>query len=139
MKVKNIPVVINKEVPGSVSQRLQNAIIREACSLVQNEVISIKDLDLIIRNGLAMRYMVMGIFEIMDWEGIDEANAICEYVLTTLDETKKVPEIITQKLPEGKLALRSGEGFYDYPEEVSGFMLANWYNNYYDIEKYIYK
>jgi ketoreductase RED1 len=57
------PVVIAKELPGFVANRLQGAISREARYLVQQGVVSPGDLDTIVRNSLGLRWATIGLFE----------------------------------------------------------------------------
>lgn len=57
------PVVIAKEMPGFVANRLQGAISREARYLVQQGVVSPADLDTILRNSLGLRWATIGLFE----------------------------------------------------------------------------
>ncbi|MBE7162984.1 MAG: hydroxylacyl-CoA dehydrogenase [Williamsia herbipolensis] len=57
------PVVIAKELPGFVANRLQGTISREARYLVQQGVVSPGDLDIILRNSLGLRWATIGLFE----------------------------------------------------------------------------
>ena len=56
------PVVVRKEMPGFVGNRLQNAISREASYLVQQGVVSPLDLDKVVTNSLGIRYATIGPF-----------------------------------------------------------------------------
>lgn len=57
------PVVIHKELPGFVGNRLAFAILREACSLVDQDVVSSRDVDVIMQSSLGPRWAVQGLFE----------------------------------------------------------------------------
>ncbi|MGJ0119530.1 3-hydroxyacyl-CoA dehydrogenase NAD-binding domain-containing protein [Williamsia sp. MIQD14] len=57
------PVVIRRELPGFVANRLQAAISREARYLVQEGVVSPADLDTILQNSLGLRWATIGLFE----------------------------------------------------------------------------
>ncbi|KAK1997384.1 3-hydroxyacyl-CoA dehydrogenase [Colletotrichum falcatum] len=57
------PVVIRKELPGFVGNRLAFALLREACSLVQQDVVSARDLDTIMEASLGPRWAVQGVFK----------------------------------------------------------------------------
>ncbi|KZL78449.1 3-hydroxyacyl-CoA dehyrogenase [Colletotrichum tofieldiae] len=57
------PVVIHKELPGFVGNRLAFALLREACSLVQQDVVSAQDVDTIMEASLGPRWAVQGIFK----------------------------------------------------------------------------
>ncbi|KAF4449582.1 hypothetical protein F53441_7149 [Fusarium austroafricanum] len=57
------PVKINKETQGFVGNRLAFALFREACHLVSNDVVSVKDLDTIVEASIAPRWAVAGPFK----------------------------------------------------------------------------
>ncbi|MDJ0394877.1 3-hydroxyacyl-CoA dehydrogenase NAD-binding domain-containing protein [Rhodococcus sp. G-MC3] len=58
-----VPVVIHKELPGFVANRLQTALSREARYLVQQGVVSAAELDTILQNSLGLRWATIGLFE----------------------------------------------------------------------------
>lgn len=57
------PVVIRKEIPGFVANRLQMAISREARYLVEQGVVNVHDLDVALQNSLGLRWATIGLFE----------------------------------------------------------------------------
>ncbi|ORA59415.1 3-hydroxyacyl-CoA dehydrogenase NAD-binding domain-containing protein [Mycobacteroides franklinii] len=57
------PIVIRKEVPGFVANRLQVALTREAQYLVEEGVVSVADLDIALQNSLGLRWAATGLFE----------------------------------------------------------------------------
>ncbi|XP_054829543.1 lambda-crystallin homolog [Eublepharis macularius] len=64
-KIGQSPVRLTKEIDGFVLNRLQYAIISEAWRLVGDGIISPVDLDLVMSDGLGMRYAFMGPLETM--------------------------------------------------------------------------
>ncbi len=60
------PVLVRKEVEGFVFNRLQGALLREAYCLVRDGVVAVEDVDRIVRDGLGMRWSVIGPFETAD-------------------------------------------------------------------------
>lgn len=59
-------VALGREIEGFVFNRLQGAVLREAYCLVRDGVVSVDDLDKIVRDGLGMRYAFIGPFETSD-------------------------------------------------------------------------
>nr|POE93414.1 l-carnitine dehydrogenase [Quercus suber] len=57
------PVVIKKECTGFVANRLSFALFREACSLVAQDIVSVKDLDDIVTASMGPRWSVAGPFK----------------------------------------------------------------------------
>lgn len=60
------PVRVQREVEGFVFNRLQGALLREAYCLVRDGVASVEDVDRIVRDGLGLRWSVLGPFETVD-------------------------------------------------------------------------
>ncbi len=60
------PVVIRKETPGFVVNRLQAAVVNEAMHLVDEGIISPRDLDKCMSDGLGLRWAFMGPFQTME-------------------------------------------------------------------------
>lgn len=60
------PVRIGREVDGFVFNRLQGALLREAWCLVRDGVASVADIDRIVKDGLGLRWSVIGPFETSD-------------------------------------------------------------------------
>ena len=60
------PIVVQKEVEGFVFNRLQGALLREAYCLVRDGVVSVDEIDRVVRSGLGLRWSVIGPFETAD-------------------------------------------------------------------------
>lgn len=106
------PVLVNKEIPGFIANRMMGAIQREALNLASAEVASIKDIDTTARTALGHP---MGPFELMDLVGLDVIDFIAQATYAETGEEVDQPHpLITQKVTEGKLGRKSGEGFYEY-------------------------
>lgn len=57
------PAVLMREVPGFVGNRLQKALWAEAFGLVLDGVVSVEDLDTVMKNSLGLRFACVGIVE----------------------------------------------------------------------------
>src|SRR5579871_6497805 len=60
------PIVMKREIDGFVVNRLQGALLEEAFRLVADGFASTEDIDLAIREGLALRWSFIGPFETID-------------------------------------------------------------------------
>jgi L-gulonate 3-dehydrogenase len=60
------PILVQKEPEGFVFNRLQGALLREAYCLVRDGIASVEDIDRIVRDGLGLRWSVIGPFETAD-------------------------------------------------------------------------
>lgn len=106
-----------KDVPGFALNRLQFAVLREALYMVESGAASIEDVDKAMKYGLGLRYACIGPFETADLGGLDIFCGISEYLFANLADNKEPQALLRQKKDQGKLGLKSGEGFFDYSGE----------------------
>ena len=71
------PIVMRREIDGFVVNRLQGALIEEALRLVAAGVASPDDVDVAIKDGLALRWSFMGPFETID---LNAPDGVRDYV-----------------------------------------------------------
>lgn len=112
------PVAVHKDVPGFVGNRLQHALWREAIALVQNGVCDAETVDTVIKAGFGRRLAVLGPLENADLVGTDLTQAIHATVLPDLDVTRGPLPYLTQLVSEGKLGMKSGQGFRRWTPEA---------------------
>jgi 3-hydroxyacyl-CoA dehydrogenase len=65
-KVGQVAITVKKEIEGFILNRLQAALLLESWRLVQEDYVSVEDLDKCIRDGLGLRWSFMGPFETID-------------------------------------------------------------------------
>ena len=71
------PIVMAREIDGFVVNRLQGALLDEAFRLVEQGIASPEDVDVAIRDGLALRWSFMGPFETID---LNAPGGVRDYV-----------------------------------------------------------
>jgi len=104
------PIVVRRDVPGFVVNRLQYALLREAYALVDGGVCSFADSDRAVSHGLGARWAAIGPFETMDLAGLDVHAAVAANLLPELaNETEPSPSI-ERVLETGALGVKSGRG-----------------------------
>jgi carnitine 3-dehydrogenase len=82
------PIVLKKELPGYLSDRLQEALWREALHIVNEGYASTKDLDRAIEDGPGMRWSLMGTFLTFHLAG---GNAGMKHMLEQFGPALKLP------------------------------------------------
>ena len=65
------PAVFKKYVPGYAITRLQIAFLREVLYLLDNDYLSPEELDEAAKWGLALRMMIVGVVQRIDFGGLD--------------------------------------------------------------------
>lgn len=107
------PVLLNREVPGFLANRLMGAIQREALALAEAGIATVEDIDTTARTALGHP---MGPFELMDLVGLDVIDFIAQatYAETGAEADRPDPTV-ARLVAQGRLGRKSGAGFYDYP------------------------
>src|SRR4029077_4118845 len=71
------PIVMKRELDGFVMNRLQGVLLEEAFRLVADGYASVEDVDVGLREGLALRWSFMGPFETID---LNAPGGVRDYV-----------------------------------------------------------
>ncbi|WP_339729004.1 3-hydroxyacyl-CoA dehydrogenase family protein [uncultured Gimesia sp.] len=112
LKLGKHPVVLNKEVPGHIANRLAAAVWRESLALLDEGVASVEDIDAALCQGPGLRWAMMGqhlIYELGGGEGgyqkfIDTIGASFEEYLNDMETWTTIPESAKQKAVAGTQA-----------------------------------
>ncbi|MGZ0167226.1 MAG: 3-hydroxyacyl-CoA dehydrogenase family protein [Planctomycetales bacterium] len=113
------PVLVRREVPGFIANRIQAAVWREILKLVADGVATPEDIDLVMTSSLGRRWSVAGPFEITDLAGLDLKQAILTELLPSLASSADVPAILNEMVEQGNLGVKTGNGFREWtPEKV---------------------
>lgn len=107
-------VIVKRDTPGQLGNRLQMALVREAVHIVQEGIADVEDVDIVVRNGFGRRLPAYGVFEHQDMVGLDMASSILDYVATDLNSERKAPDLMRQLVDSGNLGVKTGKGFYDW-------------------------
>jgi 3-hydroxybutyryl-CoA dehydrogenase len=116
------PVVVKKDRPGQLGNRLQMALVREAAHIVAEGIADPVDVDTVAKNGFGLRMPAYGIFEHQDIVGLDLGIRVVDYVSADLYNEPRAPENFRGLVRDGQLGAKTGRGFYDWsvqsPEDV---------------------
>jgi 3-hydroxybutyryl-CoA dehydrogenase len=113
------PVKILKEVPGFLGNRLQFALYREALYCLKEGIASAGDIDMAVKGTFGFRLPTLGPLETSDLGGLDTFLSIAGYLFKEIDRSTEPPQILREKVKQGNLGVKTGEGFFRYtPEEA---------------------
>jgi 3-hydroxybutyryl-CoA dehydrogenase len=106
------PVLINKEIPGFVANRLMGAIRDEALRLYADGVASVEDIDTAAKTALGHP---MGPFELMDLVGLDVSYLIRQATYAETGDPSDLPHPALAEIYErGDYGRKTGKGWYSY-------------------------
>ncbi len=113
-KIDKEPVVVKKDAPGFIGNRLQFAVFREALNIVESGIADIEDVDKAMKYGPGFRYPIIGPLETADLGGLDTFYYISSYLFRDLSDIKEPQEILKELMDKKELGVKSKKGFYDY-------------------------
>jgi 3-hydroxybutyryl-CoA dehydrogenase len=107
-------VMVKKDRPGQLGNRLQMALWREAVYIAQEGIADIEDIDTAAKLGFGLRLPVYGMFEHADMVGLPLANAVMTNAVRDLYNLPSAPMLLAQKIEAGETGVSAGRGFYDW-------------------------
>lgn len=108
------PVIVKKDLPGQLANRILQAMIREASSIVEMGLASPEDIDTAIKMGIGIRLPAWGILEHADGVGMDLIEKVQDTVLPGISTAQQANPVVSQMVAEGNLGYKTGKGFYDW-------------------------
>jgi 3-hydroxybutyryl-CoA dehydrogenase len=107
------PLMVLKESTGYLFNRVWRAIKKEVLHLVDAGVASFEDVD---RAWMLVMKTPAGPFGIMDRVGLDVIlNVELVYYQESGDKSDAPPKLLTDRVERGDLGVKTGKGFYTYP------------------------
>ncbi len=114
VRLKKKPVLVKKDIPGFLGNRMQYALMREAVHLLEEKVASAEDIDTMVKAGFGFKFPVIGPLETIDMAGMDIFYNVSQYLYKELDFSKQPQKLVEEKVRQKKLGMKTEEGFYDY-------------------------
>lgn len=107
-------VALQKESLGFVGNRIQLAVLREALHIVAEGIATPEAVDDIVKYSLGRRWNLVGPIASADLGGLDVFKNISTYLYADLAHTMTTDPVLSQKVAENHLGLKSGQGFYNW-------------------------
>ena len=108
-------VVLKKETPGFIVNRMLAALVDEAYELYDEGIADFEDIDLAIKKGLNHP---LGPFELSDYSGLDIHYYAKLKKFNESGDPKDEPKgFLKQRVLKGDLGVKTGKGFYEYKKD----------------------
>lgn len=105
------PIVVNKDVPGFVVNRILGAINNVACHLVYRGEYTHVEIDSAVKYKAGLP---MGLFELRDFSGIDVGYMVAKALAERDPMFRQECPLIEEMYKKGWLGVKTGRGFYEY-------------------------
>ncbi len=118
-RLRKMAVVVNKELPGFIVNRIQIAMAREVFDLYEKGVASAADIDRAVKGSFGFRLASIGPLLTADLGGIDVWYKVCQNLLPQIQSSTEAPKALQRLVAQGHLGVKSGQGFYNYAVDFS--------------------
>ena len=111
------PVIVKRDVPGQLANRILQAIIREAVDIVASGLATPEDVDTAVKMGMGVRFPAWGPLEHVDAVGVDLVTSTQTNILPHISAAQTASPFLINLLQEGNLGYKTGKGFYDWSKK----------------------
>ena len=120
VKIKKVPVKVQKEILGFLINRIQAAMNREVYHLVEVGAASAEDIDRAVVTSLGFRLAFLGPLLVRDLAGLDVECKVADTILPVLDSSTQPNRLLKDMVDRGDYGTKTGKGFFSYtPESIA--------------------
>ena len=109
-----VPVIVKKDLPGFLANRLQHALAREAFAMIDDGIATPEDVDNAVRFGFGFRFLAAGPVLQRDHAGVEVHAAAAATMYPSLSAATVPANVLRDKVAAGKLGMKTGEGFFPW-------------------------
>jgi 3-hydroxybutyryl-CoA dehydrogenase len=113
----SVPVLVRKDKPGFLANRMQHALAREAFALIDEGVASPEDVDAAVRFGFGFRFLAAGPVMQRDHAGLEVHTAAAASMYPSLAVNTEPARVLQERVAQGDLGMKTGQGFYSWTPE----------------------
>jgi 3-hydroxybutyryl-CoA dehydrogenase len=114
LQVGKRPILVKKEIPGFIVNRIQGAIFREISYLLDEGIATPEDIDIAAKAMYGFRLSCIGPMEADDMIGLDTSARVSANLFKTLSNRTEPSATLLKKVDRGELGIKTGNGWYNY-------------------------
>lgn len=107
-------VLVKRDLPGQLANRVLQAVIREAVNIVEIGLADPEDIDTAVKMGMGIRLPVWGPLEHIEAAGLDLCQNVQRTVLPEISARTDPSPLFAELVDNGDLGYKTGKGFYDW-------------------------
>jgi len=114
LKIGKKPILVRKEIPGFIVNRISACMGREIHYLIEQGVVTAEDFDMAAKASYGFRLASLGPVSQMDISGLDTIVGASKGMYTSLCNSTEVSQMLVDMVNRGDKGLKTGKGFYDW-------------------------
>ena len=112
-----VPVMVKKDIPGFLANRLQHALIREAFWLIDNGIATAEGIDAAVRYGFGFRFVACGPLLQKEMSGWDTNYLSGSSIYPSLSTAATPPARLKEMVAQGHIGMKANKGLWDWTDE----------------------
>jgi 3-hydroxybutyryl-CoA dehydrogenase len=124
LQVGKKPILVQKEIPGFIVNRIQGAIFREISYLLDEGIATPEDIDMAAKAMYGFRLSCIGPMEADDMIGLDTSARVSANLFKTLSNRTEPSATLLDKVNRGELGIKTGRGWYNYSGKTRAQVLG---------------
>lgn len=117
-KIDKKPVLVKKDIPGFLANRIQHALMREALYLIDQGIASPEDVDNAVRYSFGFRYAAVGPMTQKELSGWDTNCNAAKEIYPSLCNDSTMPTSVLRMVESGHSGTKSLQGFWSWTPET---------------------
>lgn len=105
------PVLVRKDLPGQLANRILQAVIREAVNIVEMGLATPEDVDTAVKMGMGIRFPAWGPLEHVDGVGVDLCCSVQDSVLPVISSRHDASPLFRELVEKGELGYKTKKVF----------------------------
>ena len=115
--VGKVPVLVKKDIPGFLANRMQHALIREALWLLDDGIATAEGIDAAVRYGFGFRFVACGPLMQKEMSGWDTNYFAGSTIYPSLSNASAPPEMFRKMVEQGAIGMKKKKGLWSWSDE----------------------
>jgi 3-hydroxybutyryl-CoA dehydrogenase len=115
--VGKVPVMVKKDIPGFLANRMQHALLREVFWLLDNGIATAEGIDDAVRYGFGFRFIACGPIMQKEMSGWDTNYFAGSTIYPSLSNASVPPKILKDLVDRGAIGMKAKEGLWKWTDE----------------------
>lgn len=115
--VGKVPVMVKKDIPGFLANRMQHALLREVFWLLENDIATPEGIDDAVRYGFGFRFIACGPIMQKEMSGWDTNYYAGSTIYPSLSNASAPPGKLKALVDRGAIGMKAKEGLWKWTDE----------------------
>ncbi|MCC6532060.1 MAG: 3-hydroxyacyl-CoA dehydrogenase [Burkholderiales bacterium] len=117
-EIGKVPVLVKKDIPGFLANRLQHALLREAMWLLDNGIATPEGIDAAVRYGFGFRFLACGPLLQKEMSGWDTNFYAGSTIYPSLSNAAAPPRFLAAMVEKGAIGMKAKQGLWSWTDET---------------------